>query len=1649
MEIPSSLLDRLQDLYDRALYVQAWRLAEPHGHPRTWRGTRARVLGGRILGNLGARRAACALHFATWRADRADAEAAYYAAYAVQERRGAWEAWRFLKSAGDFPGASERLKADLELQRAEVAGGLRDFDAAEALLGRAEAGGHDPVWAAVIRARILEMEDRYAEAEAPLRRALELRPLYRPAVQQLAHLLQLLDRDADALALLRAAAAVMESGPVCSQLAALETELGLHAEARETVERVAALSPLVEKDLAKWLAARRSEAAFLCGDVEAAAARAAEADTPFYRRLAERLKTIDPAAKRVQLDVGFVRQHHMTCAPATLTALSRFWGKSAEHLAVAERICYDGTPAPSERRWAEENGWAVREFTITKEAATSLLDRGIPFTLTTVDPGNAHLQAMIGYDGRRGTFILRDPYERNWGEADQEEFLKHYRSSGPRGMAMAPPDRADALRSLDLPEAGLYDRFYDLHRALDRHERPAAEAAAAALAARAPGHRLSLMAKRALAAYDADRAGMLAATEELLNLYPEDLNLEISRLGLLRELSRREDRLAALERLSEGPKAHPMFRPLYAQELAADARHAPRAVALLRETLRLTPRDASSLRALADLLWNRLERDEALELYRFAACIEDKNEDLAAAYFIACRHLRQTAGAVLFLRNRVRRFGKASGWPVRTLFWALDQLDRTPEAFEALEEALRARPDDGELLLYAADARSRTGDFARAAELLAAAEGKARPALYLRTAAQLAIYRGDRAESLSLWRRVLAAEPLAMDAHASVALLAGETEGRDAAFEHLRSACREFPHHQALHQLRIEWLREGDPGEQEAALRHLLAVNPADAWAHREISLLLGRSGRLDEALAEAEEGARLDPATPIAGWCRALALARLGRREEAVEACRASVRIAVDYEPAVHELVSLSVSGAERREALAFIHAELARQVVFGDGLVAFRGLAKGTLEPEELLARLREGLEARPDLWHAGSAVLHQLAEMNRLDEAVDLAKRWAERFPLVPRAWLDLAYVQQLRGEDEIGSLEQALRINPAWGPASRELASAYERRSDYAKSRAVLERAVARSPLEAANHGGLAWTLWRLGEREAAVSRLERAVRLEPGYEWAWGTLSEWSKELGRPELPEKLALDLTERRAGEARSWLILARILRAREDVDGALRALEQACARDARWAEPRDVKAEALAAAGRFEEALAACGWIPPGERQPPLELRGRAAWVDARRGHLPRAIERMRAIVKEEPGYSWGWMQLADWCRDTADRKGALEAARNVARLAPQSAVAFAYLGEARWKDGDETGAKADFARAFELAPDHLFAGYSLFDLQLKAGGVDDAAKTLEKLRVHAEGPFLLARVAQLAGKKGDLDGALGALAALCRLPGQDRWPYDTALAAAREAGGATRAEAVLEAELRKAGTNPLAAWVWVGALASRKAWADAERSLAAIGPAVWPAAAAALVEALAEARAARQVRGFVARNAERLKADVDAWGSVGYALHRIGKAKAAAEWMEGGDRRAGAKPWMLLNRTVALHACGRFEDATRAAREGLKRTPDHTYGWLRVWAGLGAAVDGDAREAKAAVEEVDPQPLTPYYRGLRTLIESVVGAREGDFVAARNRFDAAFATVPFIERDLAFKRCWRRVARCIARLQGGWRGRCWRWWNLLIRQ
>ena len=757
-------------------------------------------------------------------------------------------------------------------------------------------------------------------------------PRLSAATEASAHLLTLLDRDDEALQLLVEAAGRVECFDLVAQLYALRLELREYEAAGEALARCAALAPLGGRAVRRWLAAQRSEVAYRLGDAPAAVLHAKQAGGEFFDAIAARLE--DPArtqAPAVLLPVGFVRQHHMTCAAATLSAISRFWSKPAEHLEVVAEICYYGVSAYNERRWAEEHGWTTREFTVTEAAATALLDRGVPFTFATVDPGSGHLQAVIGYDARRGTLWIRDPFWRNAREALADKILEQYRAWGPRGMAMVPVEERQQLDALDLPDAALWDRLHAMDGALERHCRDEAAAICADLAAAGDGSRLSWEARRRLACYDADASERLAAVVELRNRFPEDRCLQLERLTCLRDVARREERLAIYAELCQTRKAHPVFLQQYAQELRADARRRGEAERLLRRAIRRAPKEAGSCFILAHVLWDQREFAEAMDLYRFAACLNDKEEEFANSYFIAARWFKRTDEALGFLRGRFERFGKKSSFPARTLVNAYRQCDRAAEGLAVLEEAMRLRPDDGPLQLFAADALASCSaeNVPRAAALLEKAKGVSPPGQWLRTAARLADREGRRGEALALWRELLQIQPLAADAHRAAAQLLVETEGIAAALEHLGQAADRFPHHQPLHRLWLEWVRDEPAEVREAVLRRAVAASPHDAWIRRELAFFLRGERRTAEALQEAEVAARLDSANPPQQFLRARLFCDEGKIDEAKEALREAIRLSVDYNPAVEVLVELCATAAERREALALVKTELERQVI------------------------------------------------------------------------------------------------------------------------------------------------------------------------------------------------------------------------------------------------------------------------------------------------------------------------------------------------------------------------------------------------------------------------------------------------------------------------------------------------------------------------------------------------------------------------------------------------------------------------------------------------------------------------------------------------------------------------------------------------
>lgn len=1655
-------LAKVLDLYHQGLYLQAYRLAETFGPLRQWTGAPGRVMAGRLAYHLGSPRLAMYMHYRAYREDPEDPEARYYNARALLERRGPLRAWQFLKKCGPMRQGPAEIRSDWLAFHACVLGRLRDFDAAETWLAQAENVCPEHPWTYIERSALLELEDRYEESLAAARLCLERHPWYRPAVQAVAHGLQLLDRDREALELLTESAKRIESGPLVAFLAVLQTELGLYAEARKSYERLAELSPLMDKELSKWVAARRSDAAYYCGDYAEAARFAREVQDPCYDKIAERLAQSPLTGRHVQLDVSFVRQHFQTCVPATLTAIARFWKMPAEHLEVAAAICYDGTPDHRERAWAEEHGWTTREFTISWDSTVALIDRGVPFSLTTAEAGNAHMQGVIGYDSCRGTLIVREPSMRYFNEFMAETLLEKYRSVGPRGMALVPREQAHLLADLDLPDAPLYDQLYQVQRALQVHDRTQAVAVYETMKTAAPDHRLTWQARRVLAMYDADPSELLASIEGLLKLFPEDELLSIGKIACLRELARRDERMALLQTLCERKNSSPIFWRQYAQELMADAREHEQAHRWLRRALRYRPYDGANLATMANLLWDRQRFEEALELYRFAACFEDKDESLARSYFSAARYLKQTEETLRFLQKRFERFGKLSSQPARTLYWAYSQFERLPEALVMLDEAMKLRPNDGELLVFAAESYCNSGKFDRAAELLTKAEGICQRTTWLRTAANLSAIKGELAAALQLWQQVLDVEPLALDANRAVAQLLAETVSRARALDHLEQACERFPHNYALHQLWIGWLREEGAARAEPVIRRLIAIHPVDGWARRELAICLSDQGRHEEAKAELALAYELEPNNTAYFAVLGQLCERTGRMAEAQEAYRQAIRLSVDNDYAIGRLIEICETLATRREALAFVESELIRQVIYGDGLLAYQQHAQYTLEPEELLASLRKALDARPDLWHAWSALIRQLVELGRLEEALELARQATAKFPLLPRLWLDLASVCQAMKdqEGEISALRQALQINPAWGNALRRLAEIYAATDRLEQARTLMEQGIASTPLDPVNHGYLADILWQQGNKEAAVERIQQALRLAPAYEWAWNNLQSWSRELGRPELALQCARQLTEERPNEANSWLWLAKTLDQPSDLGERLHALDRAIALAPHSTDAYDFKAYLLAQSQRYEEALAVCNTLV-WDHKPPLTLCGRAAWIEAQRGNLAEAVKQIRSTLEEDPNYYWGWSNLADWLRELNANAEYLAAAEQMVRLAPQNAMVYGYRGEARLRLNDRQGARQDFQRAMEISPGYQFAGLSLFDEQMNGGELDAAARTLEVLKKHANDELVTARVVQLAAQQGDRDTARNALIELTESKSDTTWPLDSATAAMTEARWGADVDRVLVKAMESPTVCPCVGAVWARRCIERREWNCLDRLEALLQRGeVGKSALRSCLESLARARQRKRVHRLIRRFRKQLASDTQLWGTAGYALASIEAYRDAASWMKDWRNRNDLQPWMLLNLSIALRGTGNDAEAYQAALRAVKLPPDHTTKFHRIWLMLDEAigeswvsVQGGAGIQSAAnrLGGIDCESLDNYHRFLFVLASQVLAVRnsgEADrsdafSTARRNLWQAAAECSPVVEDRSVMIRAYRRAVSCLARERGGFWAKLWAFW------
>ncbi len=206
-----------------------------------------------------------------------------------------------------------------------------------------------------------------------------------------------------------------------------------------------------------------------------------------------------------------------------------------------------------------------------------------------------------------------------------------------------------------------------------------------------------------------------------------------------------------------------------------------------------------------------------------------------------------------------------------------------------------------------------------------------------------------------------------------------------------------------------------------------------------------------------------------------------------------------------------------------------------------------------------------------------------------------------------------------------------------------------------------------------HFGLAESMWQRGEREAAISHMEQAVRLSAGDPKLAERLGRMYLDVGRLEesiQQSNLAMQ-AERTSADA--WSLHGDCLHAKGDLEAALAAYHRALAIQPDYASVQLKAAEVYLAQGRFDRIVATLDRLQEGADGATTPAR-----ADLLRGiamqQLGRPVEAQRSFAvaaSKNPTDAAPHLQLASLLLEHGDVQEAKLSLAHAAQLEPDSAM------------------------------------------------------------------------------------------------------------------------------------------------------------------------------------------------------------------------------------------------------------------------------------------------------------------------------------------------------------------------------------------
>ncbi|MGL4423490.1 MAG: tetratricopeptide repeat protein, partial [Gemmataceae bacterium] len=372
-------------------------------------------------------------------------------------------------------------------------------------------------------------------------------------------------------------------------------------------------------------------------------------------------------------------------------------------------------------------------------------------------------------------------------------------------------------------------------------------------------------------------------------------------------------------------------------------------------------------------------------------------------------------------------------------------------------------------------------------------------------------------------------------------------------------------------------------------------------------------------------------------------------------------------------------------------------------------------------------------------------------------------------------------------------------------------------------------------------------------------------------------------------------------------------------------------------------------------------------------------------------QAIQIMRGIVKDDPGYLWGWRNLAQWYDAEGRTTECLEATENMVRLSPTDALSYGYRGEARRATGDHAGARADFARAYELDSSFDAAGLHLVAELLRADQLSEAESILAKVAAQSQTPLVLVRGVQVACRRGDRILAEDRFLALLTHRLSTRGSVAEAIQAMDDAGNSTAVDDLIADQLDADEIRPLVATLWVERAVHRdRAWDVAERfpKLVERSPEAGTEAILTYAELMALADRPEATAATIHRYGDLLRSTTGNWSRTAQALHRAKLHAVTAAWMSDWPEREDLDAATLEPLVTALHALDRDAEAAALCQHAIDLGgPREILAEFRGWLAIESAMLGNYGLAAEHLQAIDLMGLPDGARLVIAVAEALV--------------------------------------------------------------